>query len=152
MHLQGFEPGTHWLRVSCSTNWAKGAFPSKGLPLNLTSAEVHWKPNKILSTQHFTLRTCSSSPRSISIGQLTHYCAYTSDLSTRSLRVTLPAFAVGYLILRWASRLDAFSVYPIRTRLLSYALGSTTDAPVVRPTWSSRTRVSSSQISCAHDR
>ena len=26
VHLQGFEPGTHWLRVSCSTNWAKGAF------------------------------------------------------------------------------------------------------------------------------
>ena len=26
MRLQGFEPGTHWLRVSCSTNWAKGAF------------------------------------------------------------------------------------------------------------------------------
>ena len=26
MHLQGFEPGTHWLRVSCSTNWAKGAY------------------------------------------------------------------------------------------------------------------------------
>ena len=25
VHLQGFEPGTHWLRVSCSTNWAKGA-------------------------------------------------------------------------------------------------------------------------------
>ena len=27
VHLQGFEPGTHWLRVSCSTNWAKGAYP-----------------------------------------------------------------------------------------------------------------------------
>ena len=26
VHLQGFEPGTHWLRVSCSTNWAKGAY------------------------------------------------------------------------------------------------------------------------------
>ena len=25
VRLQGFEPGTHWLRVSCSTNWAKGA-------------------------------------------------------------------------------------------------------------------------------
>ena len=25
VHLQGLEPGTHWLRVSCSTNWAKGA-------------------------------------------------------------------------------------------------------------------------------
>ncbi len=81
-----------------------------------------------------------------------HYCTYTCDLSTRSLRVTLPTSVVGYLILRWASRLDAFSVYPIRTRLLSYALGSTTDAPVVRPTRSSRTKVSSFQISCAHDR
>ena len=27
VHLQGLEPGTHWLRVSCSTNWAKGANP-----------------------------------------------------------------------------------------------------------------------------
>ena len=26
VQLQGLEPGTHWLRVSCSTNWAKGAF------------------------------------------------------------------------------------------------------------------------------
>ena len=71
MHLQGFEPGTHWLRVSCSTNWAKGAFPLKGLQLNFIFPEVHWKPNKI-QPLHTTiiLRTCSSSPRSISIGQL----------------------------------------------------------------------------------
>ena len=26
VHPQGFEPWTHWLRVSCSTNWAKSAF------------------------------------------------------------------------------------------------------------------------------
>ena len=26
VHLHGLEPGTHWLRVSCSTNWAKGAY------------------------------------------------------------------------------------------------------------------------------
>ena len=25
VHPQGFEPWTHWLRVSCSTNWAKSA-------------------------------------------------------------------------------------------------------------------------------
>ena len=25
VHLRGLEPRTHWLRVSCSTNWAKGA-------------------------------------------------------------------------------------------------------------------------------
>ena len=30
VHLQGFEPGTHWLRVSCSTNWAKGAGTPSG--------------------------------------------------------------------------------------------------------------------------
>ena len=28
VHPQGFEPWTHWLRVSCSTNWAKSAFRS----------------------------------------------------------------------------------------------------------------------------
>ena len=32
-----------------------------------------------------------------------------------SLPGTLPAYAVGNLILRSVSRLDAFSVYPIRT-------------------------------------
>ena len=59
---------------------------------------------------------------------------------------------MGYLILRCTSRLDAFSVYYIRTRLPGYAPGGTTDAPEVRPTRSSRTKVSSSQISNAHDR
>ncbi len=58
-------------------------------------------------------------------------------------------FGVGYLILGWASRLDAFSVYPIRTWLPSRAPGGTTGKPAVRPTRSSRTRVSSPQIPCA---
>ena len=56
---------------------------------------------------------------------------------------------MGYLILRGASRLDAFSVYPFQTWLLSYALGSTTDTPAVRPSRSSRTKDSSYQISSA---
>ena len=42
VRLQGFEPGTHWLRVSCSTNWAKGASsaqtPYPSLP---PSAKAH---------------------------------------------------------------------------------------------------------------
>ena len=59
---------------------------------------------------------------------------------------------MGYLILKHVSRLDAFSVYRNRTRLPSYALGRTTGAPEVRPTRSSRTKVSPSQISNAHDR
>src|ERR1700685_2088273 len=40
----------------------------------------------------------------------------------------------GYLVLGGASRLDAFSVYPVRTWLLRIAPGGTTDTPVVRPT------------------
>ena len=59
-------------------------------------------------------------------------------------------FRIGYLILRGASRLDAFSVYPVRTQLLGHAVDTTTDTPAVRPSRSSRTKDSSSQISCAH--
>ena len=39
---------------------------------------------------------------------------------------------MGSLISRWASRLDAFSGYPIRTWLISGAVGTTTDTPEVR--------------------
>ena len=59
-------------------------------------------------------------------------------------------FRMGYLILRGASRLDAFSVYPFRAWLLGHRLGSLTDAPAARPSRSSRTKDSSSQISYAH--
>ena len=56
---------------------------------------------------------------------------------------------MGYLILRGASRLDAFSVYPVPAWLPGYALGNTTGTPEVSPPRSSRTKGSSSQISCA---
>ena len=59
-------------------------------------------------------------------------------------------FRMGYLILRGASRLDAFSVYPFLTWLLCHAPGGTTDTPAVSPARSSRTKASSSQISYAH--
>ena len=67
------------------------------------------------------------------------------------LQGVLPAFAVGYFFSRGASRLDAFSVYPVRTSLPCYAVGTTTVAPEVRPFRSSRTRNSSSHVSYAHD-
>ena len=57
------------------------------------------------------------------------------------------SFRMGYLILRGASRLDAFSVYPFRAWLPGYRLGSLTGAPAARPSRSSRTKDSSSQIS-----
>ena len=57
---------------------------------------------------------------------------------------------MGYLILRGASRLDAFSVYPVPTWLLGHEPGGSTDTPEVSPSRSSRTKDSSSQISYAH--
>ena len=59
-------------------------------------------------------------------------------------------FRMGSLILRPASRLDAFSVYPLLTWLLCHASGQTTDPPAVSPSRSSRTKDSSSQTSYAH--
>ena len=62
----------------------------------------------------------------------------------------LPAHAVGYVVLGKDSRLDAFSGSPVRTWLLSDARCQTTDPPAVRPTRSSRTRVSVPHVSNAH--
>ena len=95
----------------------------------------------------------SSSPQPISIGQL--HALLRFHLRPIYLLVWKGSYqlkAVGYLILRCASRLDAFSVYHIHTQLPSCALGRTTGAPEVCPSRSSRTKDSSSQISCAHDR
>ena len=56
---------------------------------------------------------------------------------------------MGDLILRGASRLDAFSVYPFRAWLPGCALGSAAGTPAARPARSSRTKARSSQTSCA---
>ena len=56
------------------------------------------------------------------------------------------------LILGTASRLDAFSAYPNRTWLPSYAVGTTTGTPVVRPFRSSRTMKGPLQPLNAHSR
>ena len=99
------------------------------------------------------LQNNSSSPRSISIVQLnTLPCLHLRPIKLVVYKWPYFLKGMGYLILRCVSRLAAFSVYHDRTRLPGYALGRTTDAPEVRPTRSSRTKVSSSQISYAHDR
>ena len=72
----------------------------------------------------------------------------TCALSTSSSLTALQ----GDLISGGASRLDAFSAYPVRTRLPCDAAGATAGTPEVRPTRSSRTNVSSPQISSAHNR
>ena len=92
-----------------------------------------------------------SSPRPISIAQLRTLLHFHLRPINHVVFMGSYSLRMGDLILKSASRLDAFSVYPIRTWLPSCAVGTTTDTPLVRPSRSSRTEDSSSQISCAHD-
>ncbi len=70
----------------------------------------------------------------------------------RLLQGVLPPCGVGNLILRRASRLDAFSASPSPTWLPSGAPGGTTGTPAVGPSRSSRTKDSPSQVSSARGR
>ena len=74
--------------------------------------------------------------------------ARTCGLSTSSS----PTALQGGLISGRASRLDAFSAYPVRTRLPGRAPGGATGTPLVRPTRSSRTKVRAPQASNARNR
>ena len=86
--------------------------------------------------------------RAISSARLWRHRLYTCALSTSSSATTL----YGVLILRRASRLDAFSAYPGQTQIPGGAPGGTTGKPEVCPSRSSRTSDGSTQNSCAHDR
>ena len=118
-----------------------------------------WKPHRKIDLSE-SLQLVSllltvflrSSPRPISIinlHMLPHFQRWPINLIVFEGSYLL--IAVAILFSRWASRLDAFSVYPFRTSLPCYALGRTTVSPEVRPSRSSRTRDSSCQNSCAHD-
>ena len=93
-----------------------------------------------------------SSPRPISIAKLhTLPCFHRRPIYLIVSEGSYLLKAVAVFFFRGASRLDAFSVYPVRTSLPSCAFGKTTVAPEVRPSRSSRTRDSSRHDSCAHD-
>ena len=77
----------------------------------------HHKNQIPIIVKTFHLQALRISPRPISNSQLKvllllHLCPIYLVLSKGSY-----FFRMGYLILRWASRLDAFSVYPFQTRL-----------------------------------
>src|SRR6202000_1052951 len=77
-----------------------------------------------------------------------HCCTYTSGLSTwSSSHGPYQVNPVGDFISKRASHLDAFSAYPTRRSQTSRALGRTTGTRELRPSRSSRTRDSLSQIS-----
>ena len=92
-----------------------------------------------------------SRPRAISTGPLnTLLCLHVPPINVVVSHGPYSLEGMGGLISRWASRLDAFSGYPIQTWLISSAVGTTTDTPEVCSFRSSRTRNNSSQASSAH--
>ena len=134
----GFEPTTLRLTAGCSA-----AELSRNIKVYYT-----FKTKYNLFIQPLLSR---SNPRTVSIGHLNVLLHLQLQPIYLIVSKGSYSFRMGNLILWSASRLDAFSVYQIQTWLLCYAFGKTTDAPVVRPSRSSRTKDSSTQISCAHD-
>ena len=109
-------------------------------------------PHRIDRELDFFNNRSRSSPRPISIGKLhvlPHFHRRPIYLIVSEGSYQLLVVAV--LFFRGASRLDAFSVYPVRTSLPCDALGRTTVSPEVRPSRSSRTRDSSRHDSNAHN-
>ena len=110
VHHRGLEPRTHWLRVSCSTNWANGAC---------------WKACTLKTEQYllaiaflsrcFFLIHFRSSPRPISISPLHVLPRFHSWPINHIVYVGPYSRRMGILISREVSRLDAFSVYLVRT-------------------------------------
>ena len=76
----------------------------------------------------------------------------TPGLSTWSSSRSLRTNRAGNLVLEGASRLDAFSAYPVPTWLPGDAPSGTAGTPEVGPPQSSRTRGDAPQVSCAHGR
>ena len=92
-----------------------------------------------------------SNPRPISDSQLrTLPCFHLCPINLIVSKGTYYLEDMGYLISGWASRLDAFSVYPVPAWLPGYAPGGAAGAPAAGPARSSRTKASSPQISYAH--
>ena len=85
----------------------------------------------------------STEPRAISTARLNA----SPRLHLRPIDVVVCDGPRRDLISESASCLDAFSTYPVRTRLPGCAPGGTTGAPEVRPARSSRTSAGSPQVS-----
>ena len=135
--------GNRWIPFAVATGIVQGLYPE-----NRTSESPHLAISPFglffaLSLEQVLGRLVSPSSNP--------YGPSTDDLSPGCLPGALLPLGMGHFVLRWASRLDAFSVYPIRISLPCCAVGTTTVAPVMRPFRSSRTRNSSSHDSYAHD-
>jgi hypothetical protein len=112
-----------------------------------TAAVTARSPSKLHSDD-----TCSKSrPRAISTGPLNALLRlHVPPINVVVFHGPYSLEGMGSLISRWASRLDAFSGYPVQAWLISSAVGTTTDTPEACSSRSSRTRDDSSQAPSAH--
>ena len=113
-----------------------------------TGQRMVWHPHTSKTRTTQGISPTHGKFRAISSARLWRRRLYTCALSTSSSLTTLK----GVLILRRASRLDAFSAYPGQTRIPGGAPGGTTGKPEVCPSRSSRTSDGAAQNSNAHDR
>ena len=125
---------------------------SRGAPSHASSRYRHRRVTAREPSKLHSNLTCSKSrPRAISTGQLNALLRlHRPPIDVVVFHGPYSLEVMGNLISRWASRLDAFSGYPIQTWLISSALGRTTDTPEVCSSRSSRTRDDSSQVPNAH--
>ncbi len=143
----GLEPTTTRLTAECSTI----ELSRKVSLLRKSTEDLSYCT---LKTEHESLifKTFFSSYLWLSLRPISK-CQLNTLLCLHLIPIYLVVFKgsylLGYLILRGASRLDAFSVYPVRTWLPCHGPGRPTGTPAVRPSRSSRTKDSSSQISYA---
>ena len=141
----GLEPTTPRLTAVCSTIELSRITSLKVCSYTFKTIHCLYPSTSVLLSYDVW-----SSPRPISNRQLhTLLCFHLCPIYLVVFKGSY-FFRMGYLILRGASRLDAFSVYPVPTWLLGHAPGDATDTPEVSPSRSSRTKDSSSQISYAH--
>ena len=129
--------------LNCRVRDGNGCYPT-AIATEICASSLE---NSIASTSFIV----NPSPRPISTGRLnTLLCLHLRPINVVICHGPYLVNPVGNLILRWASRLDAFSVYPNRRSPTSSAPGGTTGTRELRPSRSSRTIDSFSQISFAH--
>ena len=83
-------------------------------------SKLHIEPSSVLSSTTYPNLFGYALDRLVTVSYI-RYRTSTSALSTSSSSRGL-TLAMGYLILRGASRLDAFSVYPVPTWLLGHGV------------------------------
>jgi hypothetical protein len=134
--------------LHCRVRNGNGCFPAAVA----TGTSCGFSSGALRTPERARARTRKNpSPRPISTGRLnTLPCVHLRPINLVVCQGPYPVNPVGDLISRQASRLDAFSAYPFRRSPTSRALGRTTGTRELRPSRSSRTRDSSSQVSSAH--